>query len=348
VRTTRWVSLGSLVAVVAVAASARVPSAHERLTAVTWVRDVEPIMRERCAGCHGPNGVASPALSDFNNAARAAAKMKAQVLTRQMPPWPAAPGFGDFANDASLTPYEIEVLVSWADAGMPRGLADPALPSVALPPSHTTSSEPDVVLQPERDVPVLSNRQRYVLPTRLSRDQWLRGWEFRPGNAALVRQARIVLEPGGVLGVWVPPQSPVLFPRGTGRKLPAGSKVVLEVEYERPADATSDRSGVGLYFGSAPARELQQMSLQRGTVTLREDVVAFSVRPRLDTEGESVRVLAERPDGHSEVLVWVRSHDPHHQITYRFRRPVTLPAGTRLTMFAFDATSAADLEYARR
>jgi hypothetical protein len=291
--------------------------------------------------------VATPELTEFNAAARVAAKIKTQVLTRQMPPWPAAPGFGDFANDASLTPYEIDVLVSWADAGMPRGLADPLIPTpVSL--RSAASPEPDLLLQPDTAVAIESNRQRLVLPARLSRERWLHGWEFRPGNRAIVRQARISAEPGGLLGVWVPSQSAVFFPSGAARRLTPRANIVVDIEYERPPDPATDRSGVALYFGDKPARELRQMTVHRGTTTLREDVVAFAIRPELQSTGESVRVLAERPDGHAEVLVWVRAYDPRHPITYRFRRPVSLPAGTHLTVFSFDAESTAHLEFVTR
>ena len=333
--------------VVAVMASGGVPSAHERLTAITWVRDVEPIVRERCGGCHGPSGVSTLDLTDFDSASRAGAKIKSQVLTRQMPPWPAAPGFGDFANDASLTPYEIDVLVSWADAGMPRGIVQPGVPSAM--PSHAPSEHAaDLVLQVGAETAVQSHRQRYELRTPLPHDRMIRGWEFRPGNDALVRQARITMEPGGLLGVWTPPRWPVFFPDGTARKLTAGAKLVLEVEYERPPAPSTDRSGVALWFAEGNTREVRHMQLQRGASTLREDVVALALRPQMESAGESVRILAERADGRSDVLLWVRSYDPRHQLTYRFRRPVTLPSGTRLRVFSFDETTSADLEYVPR
>jgi hypothetical protein len=344
----RWLGIGAAVGILAVLASGGVPSAHERLTAVTWVRDVEPILRERCGGCHAAGGVAAPQLTDFDAATRSGTKIKAQVLSRYMPPWPAAPGFGDFANDASLTPYEIDVLVSWADAGMPRGTPQQAESPAPLPPQIEHPSEPDLLLQVDSETPVQSHRQSYMLRTQQARDRWIRGWEFRPGNDALIRQATITMEPGGPLGVWVPPRTPVFLPDGTGQKLKAGAKLHLDIEYERPPGPATDRSGVALYFSDAPVRELRHMQLRRGTSTLREDLVALAVRPQMEVAGESIRMLAERPDGHSEALLWVRSYDPRHQITYRFRRPIPLPSGTRITIFSFDGTSSADLEYVRR
>jgi len=47
--------------------------------------------------------------------------VKEEVLARRMPPWGAVKGFGDFRNDQALTPEQLEVIVSWADGGVPEG-----------------------------------------------------------------------------------------------------------------------------------------------------------------------------------------------------------------------------------
>ena len=37
-----------------------------------------------------------------------------------MPMWKAARGYGDFANDPSLSPFEIALIAAWADGGAPE------------------------------------------------------------------------------------------------------------------------------------------------------------------------------------------------------------------------------------
>lgn len=44
-----------------------------------------------------------------------------EVLARRMPVWHAARGYGDFANDPSLSPFEIALIAAWADGGAPDG-----------------------------------------------------------------------------------------------------------------------------------------------------------------------------------------------------------------------------------
>ena len=54
-----------------------------------------------------------------------------------MPIWKAARGYGDFANDPSLSPFEIALVAAWADGGAPeigdRDKAPGAKPRTAIP-----------------------------------------------------------------------------------------------------------------------------------------------------------------------------------------------------------------------
>ena len=56
-------------------------------------------------------------LAVYEDARPWAKAIKEEVLTRRMPKWHAARGYGDFSNDPSLSPFEIALIASWADAG---------------------------------------------------------------------------------------------------------------------------------------------------------------------------------------------------------------------------------------
>lgn len=321
------------------------PSAHGGITGVTWARDIRPIVEQRCAGCHNSGGVAVPALTDYEQVRNLAARIKNEVLARQMPPWEAAPGFGDFVNDQSLTPYETQLLVAWADGGTPLGTTAAADTGATHQHSPAAGAVPSLLLDPGVDTPVLSRRQRYTLRSNEKEDRWIHGWEFRPGNRGLVRQARVTIEPGGILGVWVPPDGAVFWPDGVAQRLPAGATLTMDVEYRQPTAPALDRSSVALFFGATPAGEVKHLDLRRGSSSMQEGLRVTALRPELERAGESVRIVAHRPDGIAEVLLWIRRFDPAHQMTYRFRDPVTLPKGTRLEVFSFDATAAVQMEY---
>jgi hypothetical protein len=95
--------------------------AHDRVTTkVTWSREISPIVQARCAGCHVRGGSSTIPLTTYAEARPWAASIKEEVLTRRMPVWKAARGYGDFANDPSLSPFEIALIAAWADGGAPE------------------------------------------------------------------------------------------------------------------------------------------------------------------------------------------------------------------------------------
>jgi hypothetical protein len=90
---------------------------------VTWDREISPIFQARCAGCHSPRGPSTIPLTTYQEARPWAAAIKEEVLTRRMPKWNAARGYGDFANDPSLSPFEISLVAAWVDGGAPEAVA---------------------------------------------------------------------------------------------------------------------------------------------------------------------------------------------------------------------------------
>jgi len=53
--------------------------------------------------------------------------------------------------------------------------------------------------------------------------------------------------------------------------------------------------------------------------------------------GKDVRVTAELPDGSRKPLLWIKDWDFNWQDTYRYKQPVRLPRGTRVSArFSFD------------
>ncbi len=124
--------------------------AHERITTkVTWEREIAPIFQARCVGCHradGPPG--SIPLSTYKEARPWAAAIKEEVMTRRMPKWSAARGYGDFANDPSLSPFEIALIAAWVDGGAPEIVKSNAAAPAPSPALHVPAP-----YQPPRGIP---------------------------------------------------------------------------------------------------------------------------------------------------------------------------------------------------
>src|ERR1700681_700257 len=90
-------------------------------SAVTFNKDVLPVLQKNCQTCHRPGEIGPMALLNFEGTRPWAKAIKAAVLSKKMPPWFADPKYGHFANDRSLSQAEINTLVAWADTGSPEG-----------------------------------------------------------------------------------------------------------------------------------------------------------------------------------------------------------------------------------
>jgi hypothetical protein len=94
--------------------------AHDPITTkITWDVEISRVVNRRCLSCHGAGS--SVDLSSYELARPWAKAIRNQVLDRRMPPWGAVKGFGDFRNDPSLTPLEMEMIVQWVEGGAPEG-----------------------------------------------------------------------------------------------------------------------------------------------------------------------------------------------------------------------------------
>lgn len=130
--------------------------AHDPVsTNLTWTREISRIFEKRCQSCHRDSGPAPMAFQTYADAKPWAVAIKEAVLTRQMPPWPAAKGFGEFANDFSLTQEEIVRIAEWVEGGAPEG--DPIFlkPRSFSPPAPTAIAPagPTLTLRPGQTLP---------------------------------------------------------------------------------------------------------------------------------------------------------------------------------------------------
>jgi hypothetical protein len=130
--------------------------AHDPIsTNLTWTREISRLFEKRCQSCHRDGGSAPMAFATYADAKPWAVAIKEAVLTRQMPPWPAAKGFGEFANDFSLTQEEIVRIAEWVEGGAPEGDPIYLKPRSFVPPPPPTSFLADarLALRPGQTLP---------------------------------------------------------------------------------------------------------------------------------------------------------------------------------------------------
>jgi mono/diheme cytochrome c family protein len=315
-------------------------AAHPELPAPTWDH-VAPLMAERCVSCHRAGGNAALSLDTYDAARLVAGAIKRSVLDRRMPPWRAAPGFGEFANDPSLSAAEIELLAAWADGGARKG--DGGGPPIVPPVDDPAPA--DVVLRPNDAYSIAGPRHTFELPLGNDRERWLRGWRFVPGNETAVTQAEVSIANAGPLGTWVPGDGATELPADAAYRLPRRATLVVDVRYRKMSAAASDASGVAIVFASKPRREVRHLTLPCGTTHAAGDLRILSVRPSIDSFGDAIEIMARRPDGAIAPLGWFRNYPPQFRATYRYRHPVSLPEASTIDVRSADGTCSADLEY---
>ncbi len=332
---------------------------HPRIsTTLLWNRDIAPILQRRCYQCHTEQNIAM-SLATYRDGRPWAAAIREEALTRNMPPWSAVAGFGRFANDASLTQREIDLLVAWADGGAPSGqtLAEEAEPAVFVPSMPAWEhGDPDVVLKPAQGLDVAAGAAPFVarvdIPTGFTTPERVRGLAFKPGDRRVVRYASVYEKATGRwLFTWTPWQTDVQLPAGTAFVLPAHTVLTAEIAYRGADDAVSDRSEVGLYRADADAQpasvhtigpaKAQTLAPGAGPVRIRTEqalsdtTTIVALWPDVGPEGRSVELTAVLPDGRVEPMLWLRQYRTDFRSPYLMDDSVTLPKGTRLVLTVY-------------
>jgi len=340
--------------------------AHKAITSkYTYNDDVFPILRERCASCHVAGGVAPMSLMTYDDAFPWAESIRAELVAAHMPPWNADEGYGEIKRAHTLTPKELDIILTWATGGNPRGSLDQKLPATELK-NEWKLGAPDLALKMPADFTLAADKmedwQEFVLPSTTTEARWVRAVDLLPGTPSIVRSATIYLKtataqtpsatpvPEHVLALWLPgqdssPSDGVVF------KLPAGAEIGVRVHYKKTwqfeGKAMTDRSTVGVYFapaghtqellalpidspGTAPAGADQSIRFSR---TLGEDVQALALSPDKVPGNISLQVEAIKPDGSRVPMIRLNTRADWDR-RYWFENPMTLPRGTRVEVTA--------------
>lgn len=341
--------------------SRRRPLALAGLEAGSYVREIGPLLKSRCANCHRPGGIGSFAMTNHASVAARRESIRINILEGLMPPWHADAAHQRFANDFSLNPAEQAAVVAWLDAGAPADAGADPLAQVDPPPPDWEIGTPDRVLSiANQSLPATGEiPYRYLLVANpFTTNVWLRAAAVRPGNRAVVHHALIFyarniadfLEVQGGLGgffaAYVPGMDQTTYPAGTAKFLPPGGFFVFQMHYTPTGTATTDRTQLGLYLANGPAgRELKTTAayttdlqippgardyVRQAERVLAKDSVLYEMSPHMHYRGSWMRFEALYPDGTQETLLNVPKYDFAWQALYRLQEPRRVPAGTRI------------------
>jgi peroxiredoxin/mono/diheme cytochrome c family protein len=169
---------------------ARKEPATTAKSAVTFHKDVLPVLQANCQNCHRPGQVGPFALVTYKQAVNWADDIKEFTQARKMPPWKptGGPPHG-FANSRQMSDKDIATLAAWADAGCPEGDPKDAPPPAAFA-DEWQLGPPDLILEAKEEFhvgPAGKDIFRcFVLPTGLTEDKYIVGYEIKPGNPRVV------------------------------------------------------------------------------------------------------------------------------------------------------------------
>ena len=265
--------------------------------------------------------------------------------SRRIHTWPAARGLGQFSNDRSLTPLEIELLTAWADGATPLGKVE-GTPSSASSGATRTEIAPHVTVfpagHPSRGV------ETFEVASHLAGTRWISAWAFRPGSAALVERAVVSIVGGNQIGTWTSGEPVIHYPAGVGQRIPAQSTLAVEIHYRKSTAREMLMSALDLYLGPRPQAELDHQALGCRQQTFPAAIEALAVTPSAVSAGDSIEVVARRPDASVQPLVVIPQFDPVNRLTYRFLKPVLLPRGSSIDVRSPAEGCGAVLEFITR
>src|SRR3954469_14694917 len=85
--------------------------------AVTFNKNITPLVFKNCTSCHRPGEVAPFPLQDYRDVARKAELTRRVTAGRVIAPRKAEPGSGHFADERRLGDDEIALINRWVEAG---------------------------------------------------------------------------------------------------------------------------------------------------------------------------------------------------------------------------------------
>lgn len=346
----------------------------------TFSKEVVRIFQQHCQTCHHEGDIAPFSLVTYEESKPYAQLIKIMTQTRQMPPWKPADGCGEFKDERRLTQEEIDTIGKWADAGAPEGnRAD--LPEPLDFSGGWALGEPSAVFRMAEAYtpPIGQDTYRcFTIPTGLTSDQWVQAVDTRPGDRETVHHVITFIDTTGAsvrldeadpgpgytcfggpgftlpstLGGWAPGSRPLSLPDGTAFRLPAGSRVVLQVHYHpHGGHAHPDQTEIGVYYAKEqPASTMHIVPIVNTSFTIppnngNYEVTAtwplpmpaaklWFVAPHMHLLGRTMRVLATKPDGASECLIQIDDWDFNWQGAYLYEQPIAIPSGTVLSLRA--------------
>lgn len=326
-----------------------------------YATDIAPILERNCRVCHVEGGIGPWAMSEYLMIKGFAPMIREVVRVKRMPPWHADPEIGHWQHSAGMSDEDTRTLISWIDAGAPRGETEDPLLLARQEQPEWPLGEPDLILEiPSYDIPAsgIVDYQFPVVANPLDRDVWVVAATIVPGNSKVVHHVlmgsaerapaekdRESVFENYIMG-YAPGNESAHMPEGTGVFVPVGGVYLFQMHYTPVGVATTDSTRVALYFADQPpANFLRQQVVLNPRIRIPanaenhvesayfefwDDATIHSLVPHSHYRGKSSTFELHYPDGSRELILSVPNYDFNWQRTYSFNEPKVVPKGTRI------------------
>jgi len=346
--------------------------------AVTYHKHVAVILQANCQSCHRAGEAGPFVLTNFKQAKGWSAMIREVVADGVMPPWHADAPRGHFTNDRRLSDADKKTLLAWVDQGCTEGDAKDAPPPAKFIDGWRLPRKPDLVIAmkdrievPAYDLFGLGVPYQYVqAETAFAEDVWVTAVDVRPEFRAAVHHVIVyIIPPGkkleevalevlndGILGSYVPGDTPKVYPAGVARKVPKGSRLLFEMHYTPTGKAGKDRTVAGLLLTKEkPKHEVrgaavldlefaeQKYSIPAGdekyavtaAKTFDAPAMLLGMSPHMHLRGKAFRYELVSADGKKrETLLNVPKYDFNWQAMYNLTEPRAIAAGEKIVCTA--------------
>jgi Flp pilus assembly protein TadD len=321
-------------------------------TAVTFNRDVAPIIFKHCSTCHHAGEAVPFHLMSYQDVKKRATQISEVVSTRYMPPWMPARGLVEFEGERGLSDEEIAVIRQWASDGAAKGDEKDLPPAPKFASGWTLGTPDHVAKMPEPFVVPAEGKDIYrnfVIPLGLPEGKWIRGVHVRTGESSVVHHGFVFVDstgqsakeidaaepsvgysgmdpgtgverPVGQSLSWQPGKRPALGPEEMSWWLPRNSDLVLQMHL-RPSGKTEPvQAEVALYFSDTPPT-LKPAALMLRSVDI--DIPPGATNYAIESSYAlpvDLEVIGVLPHAHylaRKVEAWATLPDGHKQWLFR-------------------------------
>jgi hypothetical protein len=253
-------------------------------TAQTTYKDVAPIFYGNCISCHNPNGIGPMSLLNYSEAFAYKSFIRRYVSLGIMPPWLADTSYHHFFGERVLTSSQVRKIIDWIDSGALKG--DTTLAPLAPIPinDYKLNGTPDLIIKIPKftsNATTLDVCDRFVIPTWLTQDRFVRAFEIVVGNPAIVHHVMMGADTTGAIesdfsgvtftmpdsaeymGGFAPGAGPTVYPSKyplkIGFRLKAKSSIVLQIHYPAGTGGKIDSTQVRFFFYPLGTKGIRQI-----------------------------------------------------------------------------------------